>query len=1337
MGIPKFFRWMSERYPLCSQLIENDRIPEFDNMYLDMNGILHNCTHKNDDHSSPPLPEEEMYIAIFNYIEHLFEKIKPKKLLYMAVDGCAPRAKMNQQRSRRFRTAKDAHDARLKAEKNGEEIPETRFDSNCITPGTTFMERVSRQLYYFIHKKITNDSNWSNIQVILSGHDTPGEGEHKIMEYIRTQKAQPDYDPNTRHCLYGLDADLIMLGLLSHDPHFCLLREEVTFGPASKRRSTELANQKFYLLHLSLLREYLEYEFQECRSSFTFKYDLERILDDFILLAFFVGNDFLPHLPGLHINEGALALMFNIYKKVMPSAGGYINEHGVINMNRLELILLELENFEKEVFRAEVYESKKQPANEKQSFDFQKYLKTFTDDIKALTVSQKEFYVTIRKFLSSRDLYLDFPSNLSSADQRFIRHLASDLHLSCAKLTRVDGVEHLRVAFKDLSFEGDDEVEQEEVEKILEKYDQLPLLDEDQLKQEAGFEDSFIQWKDAYYRDKVHFSYFDEDALRDMTQRYVEGLQWVLFYYYRGCQSWGWYYNYHYSPKISDVFKGLRSNIKFEMGTPFRPFEQLMAVLPSRSSELVPPAFRELMFNSESPIKDFYPNDFALDQNGKTASWEAVVIIPFIDERRLLDALHSRDNLLTDNERERNMFKPPTIFTLAENSQPSMFPSSLPYIFPDLITRCVERPYQLPSMEGKQYLVGLCPGVYLGAFGMVGFPSFHTLKHTAELSLHGINVFGNESKNPSVIVHVQDQRQMLTNEQLASQYIGRRIFVDWPYLREALVESATDENVVYQKINGELKQRELNEYEKKSFERKVSSKNREYNKRFGVLFGDMRLMLQVRPIKGLQYTQEGALVKAFNENVLDDYPIQLVVDKIAIDDPRFIEKEAPPLDVEYPSGTKAFHLGEYNYGRPAQVIGCKNNRLAIWLSTAPGLDATWGRSLVEDSKFKQRYYPSYVVAKMLNLHPLLLSKITSSYLITVGNKRENIGLNLKFDARNQKVLGYSRKSGTGWEFSDKAVTLIKEYMDTFPQLFHTLTTHATKDNVNANDLFPKEEGGKLTAVKAWMKEKEINSLYRVALDEDALDTESIQMIEEKASSVDSTYQVPRKVFGVPRYALLKPCQTKGLLHSQTFSLGDRVVYVQDSGKVPIAAYGTVVSIASHQLDVVFDLPFMSGTTLDGKCSPYRGMQVEPSMILNVTDPQFVVTTRAGSARKNKLMSDATPPRPKTTTSARLVTEQNSVYSTPPPPSTSAWAKNSESRSSNAQLLHSTPSLPSGSSKPTFKPNKKSSQPNYHRHSNGHSPNQRGRGGKRGGRSHRPDSGTHDVTKKLNEVQIQN
>lgn len=82
------------------------------------------------------LSEEEMFIRIFNYIEHLFGKIKPKQLFFMAIDGVAPRAKMNQQRARRFRTALEAETAREKAIAQGVEMPkEEPFDSNCITPG--------------------------------------------------------------------------------------------------------------------------------------------------------------------------------------------------------------------------------------------------------------------------------------------------------------------------------------------------------------------------------------------------------------------------------------------------------------------------------------------------------------------------------------------------------------------------------------------------------------------------------------------------------------------------------------------------------------------------------------------------------------------------------------------------------------------------------------------------------------------------------------------------------------------------------------------------------------------------------------------------------------------------------------------------------------------------------------------------------------------------------------------------------------------------------------------------------------------------------------------------
>jgi len=195
-------------------------MPEFDNLYLDVNGIVHNCSHPDDGNIHFHLEESQIFQDIFNYIDKLFYLIKPRKLFFLAIDGVAPRAKMNQQRSRRFRSAREAEQLEAKAMQRGEKREHERFDSNCITPGTVFMDRLQKGLRFFLRTKISTDPMWKKCQVILTGQEAPGEGEHKIMDYIRYLKAQPNFDPNTRHCLYGLDADLIILGLCTHELHF-------------------------------------------------------------------------------------------------------------------------------------------------------------------------------------------------------------------------------------------------------------------------------------------------------------------------------------------------------------------------------------------------------------------------------------------------------------------------------------------------------------------------------------------------------------------------------------------------------------------------------------------------------------------------------------------------------------------------------------------------------------------------------------------------------------------------------------------------------------------------------------------------------------------------------------------------------------------------------------------------------------------------------------------------------------------------------------------------------------------------------------------------------------
>jgi 5'-3' exonuclease len=125
--------------------------------------------------------------------------------------------------------------------------------------------------------------------------------------------------------------------------------------------------------------------------------------------------------------------------------------------------------------------------------------------------------------------------------------------------------------------------------------------------------------KGRYYFEKLELKPTDVEGHLALRQSYIEGLIWCLAYYYRGCISWGWFYPYHYGPMISDltnlaeVFK----KIKFEVGQPLLPFQQLMGCLPPASSALVPRVYRKLMCSPDSPIKQFYPEDFVVDMNGK------------------------------------------------------------------------------------------------------------------------------------------------------------------------------------------------------------------------------------------------------------------------------------------------------------------------------------------------------------------------------------------------------------------------------------------------------------------------------------------------------------------------------------------------------------------------------------------------------------------------------------------------------------------------------------------------------------------------------------------------
>ncbi|KAI8979769.1 XRN 5'-3' exonuclease N-terminus-domain-containing protein [Mycotypha africana] len=751
MGVPAFFRWLSDKFPkVVSEVIEeqptnvngvtipvdttkpNPNGEEFDNLYLDMNGIIHPCCHP--ENKPAPATEDDMMIAIFDYMDRLVDMVRPRKLLYMAIDGVAPRAKMNQQRSRRFRASQLAEVERNAKERVFEELqaigqehqmPEEKkhFDSNCITPGTPFMARLATCLRYHIAYKQNNDPLWKNLKVILSDATVPGEGEHKVMEFIRVTRSRPEHNPNTKHVMYGLDADLIMLALATHEPHFKVLREDV-FGDKRKKNSCQRCKQSghfaaqcplsnedlavmkqneppkpYVFLHVNVLREYLEHALKFNIPGIP--WDLERAIDDWVFLCFFVGNDFLPHLPSLEIREGAISTLSLLWKSTMPLMGGYMTNNGDVDLKKVQILVHELGKMEDQIFtqRKQTEERRAQGAkrrkleNERRTREQQVYDASRPDfgAMTAAPVSNPNAGMSNMDVVANR-------AEIRMANINAAQALKAELMGNTATSTeggvkrKHDEVESGNDEEEDRGNEeafdqDDDDAIDEDSESDLEAQGKAILqrvAQEKKDKEEATHqrtpEDEVrlweAGWKERYYKTKFNLTPTDRDEIKDIVKSYCEGLVWVFKYYYIGCASWSWYYPYYYAPMASDFTDIGDLHIKFEKSAPLKPFEQLMGVLPAASRDHIPKPFHVLMTEADSPIIDYYPTEFDVDMDGKKFEWQGVVKLPFINTERLLEAMSTVYDQLNEEEQQRNS-EGPSILYVSESHKAYNFISTV------------------------------------------------------------------------------------------------------------------------------------------------------------------------------------------------------------------------------------------------------------------------------------------------------------------------------------------------------------------------------------------------------------------------------------------------------------------------------------------------------------------------------------------------------------------------------------------------------------------------------------------------------------------------------------
>lgn len=334
MGIKNFYTWFRNNEIFKNTVSTYNKNPvHTDHILIDMNGIIHEAAQKiykygkydNTQQKSIKIPKrflkncidvgvhtkthENLEILLFenikNQVNKILEIVIPNRTVFLAIDGVAPRSKQNQQRQRRFRAAQE--NTQLQT-----------FDSACITAGTEFMQRLSDYI---------SDCSWLHVSpevdYIFSNHNIPGEGEHKLIEWIKNYQYEP-----TTFTVVGLDADLILLCLCLEKKDIHILRENQYTG--------------YDLIDINKARQNLN------------KKNIQ--VSDILVWSCFLGNDFLPPIPSLEIKEsfpekGAIDWFFDNYERPL-----IIKDKNTLDFNEIKRLLMLHSSREQDIMEARFLE---------------------------------------------------------------------------------------------------------------------------------------------------------------------------------------------------------------------------------------------------------------------------------------------------------------------------------------------------------------------------------------------------------------------------------------------------------------------------------------------------------------------------------------------------------------------------------------------------------------------------------------------------------------------------------------------------------------------------------------------------------------------------------------------------------------------------------------------------------------------------------------------------------------------------------------------------------------------------------------------------------------------
>lgn len=614
MGIPTFFRKIINQYPNTHYWNHNENISH---LFIDFNCLIYQAYRLLPDKTTTKTIEKELTKEVIKYLEKVCNEIaKPKKLLYLAFDGTVPRAKMMEQRKRRYKGLKveEFDDYLDKKYGNGKNNINKNITSSIwnpsihIVPGSRFMNNLSSEI-----EKAARKGKFITNEIILSDSSVPGEGEHKFISYIRALKKK-NVNSDEKICIYGLDADLIVLALTTPWSDKTIILREAQDSPIENEKYGQIG-----YLYLSPM-EYIKAMFETLSVNIS-KYEFNRLLQDYTFITFLAGNDFIRRILFLKIREkggGGLDIMLPVYQRLLEKEKKYLIEW-------------------------------KQDSHEPQiNYRF------FTAFIQE---------ISLREVKTLQDTQRGRNNQLTSEQTRFLE-----------KEKEVDAKTLEMEKFEHSSYFNPMNPEFQKYGHLFKEINYFDPIDQWRHKYYKMFFHFDVD-KEPEYLNTICKEYLK--SLNFTLIYYLKNIppDWGYYYPFETAPLAQDLAAYLAVKNTSSLNKNSGNFNK--KSTPYLPFQQLMMILPStKGSDNLPPSYVELMTDINSHLLPYYPIDFRLSAvlGGKFIYSEP--ILPLISEDKVMKAINKLK--LTSEEKKRNSIeiKPKSIRPGEKNNKNKIKPKN-------------------------------------------------------------------------------------------------------------------------------------------------------------------------------------------------------------------------------------------------------------------------------------------------------------------------------------------------------------------------------------------------------------------------------------------------------------------------------------------------------------------------------------------------------------------------------------------------------------------------------------------------------------------------------------